>query len=346
MSSEDPAFDIGRLERYLRSNIDGFSGVFGIEALTGGQSNPTFVISLDGEKRYVLRKKPAGPLLPSAHAVDREYRVMKALAGTDVPVPRMLCLCEDESIIGTMFFVMDFAAGRSFWDPALPGIDAAERTQIYTELNRVIAALHGIEYQSLGLSEFGKPGNYFGRQIARWSKQYRASETRIIASMDNLIAWLPDNIPAGDETTLVHGDFRLDNMIFHPTEPRVIALLDWELSTLGHPLADFAYHMLAWRLRPDEFRGMGGLDIRNLGIPNEQDYVSAYCKRTGRQSIDPGHWDFYLAYNMFRLACIRQGIMRRVIDGNASNPNAAEVGRKAGDMADTAWWLVEKMTTE
>jgi aminoglycoside phosphotransferase (APT) family kinase protein len=346
MSSEDPAFDIGRLERYLRSNIDGFSGVFGIQALTGGQSNPTFVISLDGKKRFALRKKPAGPLLPSAHAVDREYRVMKALAGTDVPVPRMLCLCEDPTVIGTMFFVMDFADGRSFWEPVLPGVDAGERTQIYGEMNRVIAALHGVDYRAVGLGEFGKPGNYFARQIARWSKQYRASETRVIASMDNLIAWLPDNIPPGDETTLVHGDFRLDNMIFHPTEPRVIALLDWELSTLGHPLADFAYHMLAWRLRPDEFRGMAGVDIASLGIPNEQDYVSAYCKRTGRQSIDPGHWDFYLAYNMFRLACIRQGIMRRVIDGNASNPNAAEVGRKAGDMADTAWRLVEKMKTE
>ena len=183
----------------------------------------------------------------------------------------------------------------------------------------------------------GKPGNYFARQIARWSKQYKASETRHIQSMENLIAWLPENIPAGDETTLVHGDFRLDNLIFHPTEPRIIAVLDWELSTLGHPLADFSYHMLAWRLRPDEFRGMAGVDIAALGIPNEQDYVRAYCKRTGRQSIKPRDWDFYLAYNMFRLACIRQGIMRRVIDGNASNPNAADVGRRAGDMADTAW---------
>ena len=346
MEASSPLFDLDRLAAYLRANIDGITGSIDVEPLTGGQSNPTFVISLDGKKRYVLRKKPAGQLLPSAHAVDREYRVMQALAGSDVPVPRMLCLCEDESVIGTMFFVMDFAAGRSFWDPALPGVDPAERTRIYTEMNRVIAALHSVNYRSVGLGEFGKPGNYFARQIARWSKQYRASETRVIASMDNLIAWLPDNIPAGDETTLVHGDFRLDNMIFHPTEPRVIALLDWELSTLGHPLADFAYHMLAWRLRPDEFRGMAGLDITNLGIPNEQDYVAAYCKRTGRQSIDRSDWDFYLAYNMFRLACIRQGIMRRVIDGNASNPNAAEVGRKAGDMADTAWRLAEKMKTE
>jgi aminoglycoside phosphotransferase (APT) family kinase protein len=342
----DLPFDLDRLSDYLRANIDGLTGVLTVEPLTGGQSNPTFVITLGGQKRYVLRKKPSGPLLPSAHAVDREYRVMKALAGSDVPVPRMLCLCEDDSVIGSMFFVMDFAAGRSFWDPALPGLAPQERTQIYGEMNRVIAALHGVDYGAVGLGEFGKPGNYFARQIARWSKQYRASETRLIASMENLIAWLPANIPPGDETSLVHGDFRLDNMIFHATEPRVIALLDWELSTLGHPLADFAYHMLAWRLRPDQFRGMAGLDTANLGIPNEGDYVAAYCKRTGRQSIDPAHWDFYLAYNMFRLACIRQGIMRRVIDGNASNPNAAEVGRKAGDMADTAWRLVEKMKTE
>ena len=339
-------FDIDRLQAYLRASIPGLTGAIAVEPLTGGQSNPTFVIRLDGQKRYVLRKKPAGPLLPSAHAVDREYRVMKALGSSDVPVPRMLALCEDDSVIGTMFFIMDFADGRSFWDPALPGVDPAERSAIYGEMNRVIAALHGVDYQAVGLGDYGKPGNYFARQIARWSKQYKASETRHIQSMENLIAWLPENIPAGDETTLVHGDFRLDNLIFHPTEPRIIAVLDWELSTLGHPLADFSYHMLAWRLRPDEFRGMAGVDIATLGIPNEQDYVSAYCKRTGRQSIKPRDWVFYLAYNMFRLACIRQGIMRRVLDGNASNPNAADVGRRAGDMADTAWRLVETMKTE
>ena len=344
--AEAVPFDLARLDGYLRASIPGLSGALTVEPLTGGQSNPTFVIRLDGQKRYVLRKKPAGPLLPSAHAVDREYRVMKALGGSDVPVPRMLALCEDDGVIGTMFFVMDFADGRSFWDPALPGLEAAERTAIYDEMNRVIAALHSVDYQAVGLGDYGKPGNYFARQIARWSKQYKASETRHIQSMENLIAWLPENIPAGDETTLVHGDFRLDNLIFHPTEPRIIAVLDWELSTLGHPLADFSYHMLAWRLRPDEFRGMAGVDIATLGIPNEQDYVRAYCKRTGRQSIKPRDWDFYLAYNMFRLACIRQGIMRRVLDGNASNPNAADVGRRAGDMADTAWRLVETMKTE
>ena len=344
--AETAPFDLARLETFLRANIDGLTGVIDFEPLTGGQSNPTFVIKLDGKKRYVLRKKPAGVLLPSAHAVDREYRVMKALGGSDVPVPRMLALCDDDSVIGTMFFIMDFADGRSFWDPALPGLESAERGAIYGEMNRVIGALHSVDYQAVGLGDYGKPGNYFARQIARWSKQYKASETRLIPSMESLIAWLPENIPVGDETTLVHGDLRLDNLIFHPSEPRVIAVLDWELSTLGHPLADFAYHMLAWRLRPDEFRGMAGIDIAALGIPNEQDYVSAYCKRTGRQSIKPRDWDFYLAYNMFRLACIRQGIMRRVIDGNASNPNAADVGRRAHETADAAWRLVEEMKTE
>jgi aminoglycoside phosphotransferase (APT) family kinase protein len=338
-------FDLLRLETYLRAHIPDFFGLLTLERLTGGQSNPTFVIKLDGQKRYVLRKKPDGALLPSAHAVEREYRVMKALEGSDVPVPHMLCLCEDESIVGTPFFVMEFADGRAFWDPTLPGMAASERSRIYDAMNRVIAALHRIEPAEIGLGDFGRPGNYFVRQITRWSKQYRGSETRRIEAMENLIAWLPANIPPGDETGLVHGDFRLDNLMFHATEPRVIAVLDWELSTLGHPLADFAYHMLAWRLRPDEFRGIGGLDLEALGIPDEENYIAAYCQRTGRQSIEPLHWDFYLAYNMFRLACIRQGIMRRVIDGNASDPEAAEVGRRAGDMADAAWRLVEGLRT-
>ncbi len=339
----DAPFDLGKLDAYLRANVAGYAGALTVERLSGGQSNPTFLLKLDGRKRFVLRKKPDGVLLPSAHAVDREYRVMAALAGTDVPVPRMLVLCDDPSVIGTIFFVMEFADGRSLWDPSLPGMAPAKRGAIYDEMNRVIAALHAVDYRAVGLETFGKPGNYFERQIARWTKQYRASETRRIDSIENLIAWLPENIPPGDETTLVHGDFRLDNMIFHATEPRVIAVLDWELSTLGHPLADFAYHVMAWRLRPDEYRGLGGLDIAGLGIPDEQEYVATYCKRTGRRSIEPRHWDFYLAYNMFRLACIRQGIMRRALDGNAANPNAADAGRRAGDMADTAWRLVETM---
>jgi aminoglycoside phosphotransferase (APT) family kinase protein len=331
------------LEPYLRANIPDFGGAFELEPLSGGQSNPTFVIKLDGTRRYVLRKKPDGALLPSAHAVDREFRVMAALKQTDVPVPRMAVLCDDPSIIGTIFFVMDYADGRIFWDPALPGLTNAERGALYAEMNRVIAALHTVDYSGIGLADFGKPGSYFARQIARWSRQYRASETRRIDSMENLIAWLPENIPADDETTLVHGDFRLDNMIFHPTEPRIIAVLDWELSTLGHPLADFAYHMLPWRLRPDEFRGMAGVDIAALGIPSEAEYLALYRRTTGRAAIDPRDWDFCLVYNMFRLAAIRQGILRRALDGNAADPNAAEVGGRAGDTSDAAWRLVETM---
>jgi aminoglycoside phosphotransferase (APT) family kinase protein len=342
----EPPFDLAALDSYLRANIPDVAGALSVERLAGGQSNPTFVLKLDGMKRYVLRKKPDGVLLPSAHAVDREYRVMKALADTDVPVPRMLALCDDLSVIGTMFFIMEFADGRSLWDPALPGIPAAERGQLYGEMNRVIAALHSVDYTKVGLGDYGKAGNFFARQIARWTKQYRASETHRIESMENLIAWLPENIPAGDETSLVHGDFRLDNMIFHPTEPRVIAVLDWELSTLGHPLADFAHHMLAWRLAPDEYRGIGGLDLAELGIPDERNDVSAYCQRTGRQAIEPRDWDFAVAYNMFRLASIRQGIMKRVIDGTAANPNAVEVGRRAGDMADNAWRLAAAIETK
>ncbi len=339
------SFDLSRLGPYLRANVPDCAGTLELHRLSGGQSNPTFVISLDGRKRYVLRKKPDGALLPSAHAVDREYRVMAALADTGVPVPKMLALCEDPSVIGTMFFIMEFADGRSLWDPALPGIAPSERAALYDAMNRVIAALHSVDYAAVGLGDFGRSGNYFARQIARWSKQYRASETQLIESMENLIAWLPENIPSGDETSLVHGDFRLDNLIFHPTEPRIIAVLDWELSTLGHPLADFAHHVLAWRLRPDEYRGIGGLELSKIGIPEEQNYVFAYCKRTGRQSIEPRDWDFCLAYSMFRLAAIRQGIMRRVIDGTASNPNAAEVGRRAGDMADAAWRLAQAIDT-
>jgi aminoglycoside phosphotransferase (APT) family kinase protein len=341
--NDDPTFSLVQLESYVRANVGGFVGAFGIEPLTGGQSNPTFVITLNGQKRFVLRKKPAGLLLPSAHAIDREYRVITALADTDVPVPRTVCFCEDASIIGTTFFIMEFANGRSFWDPAMPGMDRAERTLLYDEMNRVLATLHRVDYRVLGLSDFGRPGNYLARQIARWSKQYRASETKFIPSMENLIVWLPKNIPPDDEVALVHGDFRLDNLIFHPTKPQAIALLDWELSTIGHPLVDLAYHLLAWRLRADEFRGIAGTDIAALGIPNELDYVTAYCKRTGRQAIEPKRWDFYIAYNMFRLASIRQGMMYRAIHGSASNPSAADAGRRAGDTADMAWRLAEKL---
>jgi aminoglycoside phosphotransferase (APT) family kinase protein len=335
-------FDAAALERYLQGRIEGFSGPVTVEQFKGGQSNPTYLVSA-GDRRYVLRRKPPGKLLPSAHAVDREHRVMTALAGTDVPVPRTRCLCEDESVIGTAFFVMDYVPGRVLWDPALPGLSPAERAAIFDEMNRVIAALHRVDPASVGLGDYGKPGNYFARQIDRWSKQYRASETEKIEAMDHLVEWLPKNIPPGEATSIVHGDYRLDNMIWSPTEPKVKAVLDWELSTLGHPLADFSYHMMTWRVSPGEFRGLRGADLASLGIPDEAAYRDAYCRRTGVGPIDPMHWGFYMAYNMFRLAGIAQGVMARALQGNASSAQALEVGKKARPLAEAAWRQVEEM---
>jgi aminoglycoside phosphotransferase (APT) family kinase protein len=238
---------------------------------------------------------------------------------------------------------MDFVAGRVLWDPALPGMEPRERTAIHDEMNRVIAALHAVDPAAVGLADYGKPGNYFARQIERWSKQYRASETQKIEAMDHLIEWLPKNIPPGDETSIVHGDYRLDNVIFHPTEPRVLAVLDWELSTLGHPLADFSYHMMTWRLGPEEFRGLAGLDLAGLGIPGEREYVDAYCRRTGRSPVGFEPWNFYMAYNMFRLAGILQGVMARALQGNASSAKALEAGERARPLAEAAWREVERI---
>ncbi len=333
-------FDVDRLALYLREHIEGLSGPLEVAQFSGGQSNPTFKLQAGG-RSFVLRRKPPGKLLPSAHAVDREYRVISALYPTDVPVARPYCLCEDESVIGTAFYVMDFVDGRVFWDGLLPECSAEQRLAIYDELNRVMAALHSVDYQAVGLADFGKPGNYIARQISRWTKQYRASETEHIEAMENLIAWLPENIPAEEETRVVHGDYRIDNVIFHPTEPRILAVLDWELSTLGHPLADFAYHCMTWRLTPGEFRGIGGVDLESLGIPTEEQYVQTYCQRTGRSEIH--NWDFYLAYNMFRLAGILQGIMGRVKDGTAASAHAAEQGKRARPMAEAGWRQVEKI---
>ncbi len=335
-------FDPERLKAFLRGRMEGFAGPLAIEQFKGGQSNPTFRISAGG-KSYVLRRKPPGKLLPSAHAVDREYRVLTALRNSDVPVPRTYLLCEDESVIGTAFFLMDCVAGRVLWDPSLQALDKAERRAVYEEMNRVIAALHRVDCRAVGLGDFGKPGSYFARQIARWTKQYRASETERIDAMDRLIAWLPENIPDADETAIVHGDYRLDNLIFHPTEPRIVAVLDWELSTLGHPLADFSYHCMSWHIPPGPFRGLGGLDLAALGIPAEREYVAAYCRHTGRESIDPDHWDFYIAYNMFRAAGIAQGIMGRVVDGTAASQHAAEVGRWARVMSELGWRQAERI---
>lgn len=336
-------FDLKRLEDYLKSHISGFQGPIAIEQFSGGQSNPTFILKT-GSGEYVLRRKPSGKLLPSAHAVDREHRVMSAPYSTEVPVAKTFCLCEDETVIGTAFYVMDYVRGRVLWDGLLPGMNPDERSLIYDELNRVIAALHAVDHLPIGLESFGRPGNFVERQISRWIKQYRASETEQIEAMENLIQWLPDNIPQSEEISITHGDYRLDNVIFHPTEPRILAVLDWELSTLGHPVADLAYHCMYWRLTPGEFRGISGVDHELTGIPCEESYVERYCERSGRGAID--NWDFYIAYNMFRLAGILQGIMGRVKDGTASSSHAVEQGRRARPMAEAGWRQVEKILTK
>lgn len=335
-------FDEAALARYLADRIEGFSGPLRVEQFKGGQSNPTYRLSTP-DRAYVLRRKPPGKLLPSAHAVDREYRVLSALAGTEVPVARTHLLCEDESVIGTAFYVMDCVDGRVLWDPSLPGLSPTERGAIFEQMNRVIAALHSVDPTAVGLADYGRPGNYFERQIGRWSKQYRASETETIEAMDRLIDWLPANIPPGEETAIVHGDYRLDNLIFAADRPELLAVLDWELSTLGHPLADFAYHCMSWHVPSGVFRGLGGADLAALGIPSEAEYVASYCRRTGRDGIDPDHWDFYMAYNLFRLAAILQGIAGRVKDGTASSAQAAQMGAAARPLADLAWMQVEKI---
>jgi aminoglycoside phosphotransferase (APT) family kinase protein len=340
--AERHRFDVGALEAWMRTNVEGFAGPLTVEQFKGGQSNPTFRLTTPS-RAYVMRAKP-GPvakLLPSAHAVEREYRVLKALAGTDVPVARTYGLCEDEGVIGRAFYIMDCVEGRVLWDQSLPGLSNAERTAIYDEMNRVIAALHRVDVAAVGLQDFGKPGNYFARQISRWSKQYQLSETDKIPEMDRLIEWLPQHIPAGDETTVVHGDYRLDNMIFAKDQPRVLAVLDWELSTLGHPLADFSYHCMSWHIQPGAFRGIAGLDLASLGIPDEQAYIRRYCERTGRSGI--GNWDFYLAYNAFRLAGILQGIVKRALDGTASSPQALEQGKRVRPLAEMAWSFAQKV---
>jgi len=335
--SERQKFDVGALHEYLRQHVDGFSGELTVEQFKGGQSNPTFKLSAGGQ-HYVLRTKPglSAQLLPSAHAIDREYRVMDALSKAGFPAARQYALCVDESVIGRAFYVMEFIEGRVLWDQSLPDMSKAERGQYYDEMNRVISQLHTIDYAAIGLANYGKPGNYFGRQIDRWTHQYKASETEKIEAMDSLMEWLPQNIPPGDDTSIVHGDFRLDNMMFHPTEPRILAVLDWELSTLGHPLADFSYHCMSWHIPPGQFRGIGGLDLPALGIPTEDDYIARYCERTGK-TIRQEDFRFYLAYNMFRMAGILQGIMKRTLDGTASSEQALKAGKAARPMAEMGW---------
>jgi len=334
------AIDADALAAFLRKRVAAFSGGIVVEQFHGGQSNPTYRISA-GARRYVLRRKPPGSLLPSAHAIDREFRVMTALAGTDVPVPKMYALCEDPAVIGTPFYVMQYIEGRVLWDPTLPGMTRGERAAHYDELNRVIAALHRVDIGAVGLSDYGKPGNYVERQIARWSRQYQAAGGERIPAMDRLIEWLPLHIPASDETAIVHGDYRIDNVIFHPREPRVLAVLDWELSTLGHPVSDFAYQVMAWRLTPQQFRGLKGFDLAELGIPSEDEYIALYCRRTGRVSIPD--WEIYLIFNMFRIAAILHGVLARALQGNASSANAVEQGSRARLVADTAWEMARRI---
>ena len=335
-------FSTDELSAWMVSHVAGFRGPLSIEQFKGGQSNPTFKL-ITPAMTYVMRSKPgpAAKLLPSAHAIEREFQVMAALGKADMPVAKMMALCNDEAVIGRAFFIMEFVDGRVLWNPALPGMSTTGRAAIFDEMNRVIARLHQVDFAAIGLADFGKAGNYFERQIARWSKQYRASETEKINAMDKLIEWLPQHIPPGEETSIVHGDYRMDNLIFHATEPRVLAILDWELSTLGHPLADFAYHCMTWHVPPNAFRGLAGMDLATLGIPDFKSYVASYCQRTGRPGIE--NFEYYLAYNMFRMAGILQGIMKRVVDGTAASEQAVAMGKAARPLAELGWKVAEKL---
>jgi len=348
-ASSQHAIDVNALQAWLTANMGGFSGPLELHKFAGGQSNPTYKLVTPG-RSYVMRAKP-GPqakLLPSAHAIEREFRVMNALALSGVPVARMHVLCEDESVIGRAFYVMEYVEGRVFWEQSLPGLTVDERAAVYDEMNRVLAALHSVDIKAVGLQDFGKPGNYFARQIGRWSKQYQMSITEPIPEMDRLMAWLPEHMPASaldeSQVAIVHGDYRLDNLIFAPDEPRIVAVLDWELSTLGHPLADFSYHCMSWHIQPGVFRGIAGLDLDELGIPAEREYIRRYCERTGRGSPDEllADWNFYLAYNLFRLAAITQGIAKRVVDGTASSTQAKATGAATRPLAELGWQFASR----
>lgn len=333
--------DSQTLSAYLEQHIDGFRGPLVGEKFAGGQSNPTFLLNAQSGC-YVLRRKPPGQLLASAHAVDREFKVISALAHSDVPVPKAYHLCEDNSVIGSMFYVMRFEEGRIFWDPALPDLaDNQQRSGFHREMIQVLASLHNVDIHAVELDDYGKPGNYFERQISRWSKQYRAAETHRIDAMEVLLGWLPANIPADDgQVSLIHGDYRLDNVMFHPTESRAIAILDWELSTLGHPFADLGYYCMCLRLpREGIVKGLLGIDRTELGIPGEEDVIQQYCQLRGLDGID--NWHFYLAFSFFRLAAICQGVYKRALDGNASNKKALEVGKITEPLAQMAAALIE-----
>ena len=325
------------LEHWLKHNVAGYRGPAQVSKFAGGQSNPTFKLSTPSGE-YVLRRKPLGATLPSAHAVDREFRVLKALQSSDVPVPRVHALCRDPAIAGSMFYVMDLVPGRVFWDPRLPELVPADRIQIFESLNATIAAIHRIDTEALGLADFGRRGDYLQRQIARWTKQYRAAETETIPAAEELMVWLSSNAPPENGTHLVHGDYRLDNVLIHPVEPRIVAVLDWELSTLGDPRADFAYHVMSWRISPELFRGLEDVDFGALGIPDEAAYVAAYARRA--ESDPRPHWNFFLLLSLFRLTSILQGIRKRALDGTAADTSALELGEKARPIAERAARLI------
>jgi aminoglycoside phosphotransferase (APT) family kinase protein len=334
-------FDEAGLAGFMATHIAGFAPPVAVSQFHGGMSNPTFMLRDATGRRFVLRKKPPGKLLPSAHAVEREFKVIAALAASDVPVARTLALCEDPRVIGQAFYIMTHVEGRVFHHYMLPDCDAAERAAIYDAMNAVLARLHRVDYAAIGLTGYGKAGGYAARQIARWSTQYQASKTDELPAMERLMRWLPDHIPAADETAIVHGDFRLENMIWHPTEPRILAVVDWELGTLGHPLADLAYNCLPWHVA-DRQRGELLSLPPGYGLPSEADYLAAYCRRSGRDGI--ADWTFYLVLSLFRLAAISQGVYKRGLDGNVSSPGALDRGTKARELAEAAWALAEEAT--
>jgi aminoglycoside phosphotransferase (APT) family kinase protein len=337
-------FDEDKLSAYLETKLKGFSGELDVRQFGYGQSNPTYLLlDVSNHKEYVLRKKPPGKLLPSAHAVDREYRILKALYETDVPVPEMVVFCKDVSIVGTPFYIMERVKGRIFRDAAAPEANGPkERNDIFDAMNDTLAKIHRIDWRAVGLENFGKPGNYMARQVSKWTRQYTASKTDPIESMDHLIKWLSENIPQDMTSSIVHGDFRLENLIFHPHEPRVLAVLDWELSTLGHPLADLAYNCMGYHIPASAgpTLGLAGIDFAARGIPAEKEYMAAYCRRTGRKEIPD--WTFFMAFGLFRMAAIVQGVYRRGLDGIASSANAKTYGAYVQFLAEAAWDLVKK----
>jgi aminoglycoside phosphotransferase (APT) family kinase protein len=339
---EQHIFDTAALAAYMQQHVDGFGGPLEVRQFKGGQSNPTYQL-ITPRRTYVLRRKPPGKLLQGAHAIEREYKVITALGcHTDVPVAKTFALCEDENIIGTAFYIMECVEGRVIWDTAFPDVPKADRIHYYDAMNATLAKLHNVDYAAIGLGDYGKPGNYFARQIARWSKQYTQDDAAgRFSAMDRLVEWLPLHIPESDESSIVHGDFRCDNMIFHATEPKVLAILDWELSTIGHPLADFTYHLMIYRMPPIATTGLLGQDLAALGIPDEATYVRNYCARTGRDGIDQRTLDFCVTYNMFRLAAILHGIRGRVVSGTAASAHAVQMSEAVEPLANLAWAQAE-----